>query len=675
MPASDRISSASNNGKTLRPTLASSRTNKAPLTPKLASAQPSSSARSTVSVSSTASRTSTRDEPPSPYLSNVTPRSAARKSRASSTQSTPTGTPDTPTAPRLTLADTIPRSAPGGRPRSIVGGIDGPHIAPVLAAPGGRNSRPSSEVGYSGKDSSSMFFHASEAKRHEPTSNPSAGPKKSTNFFYATGPREGERNASAGFKSPPTLAAERTRPPNIESKFFHANTIPNDRSINSPLHSPPILSATPDPHFHPHSAGKEGQRPVSPNKDAVHLSYRKGASQIIRPNGHSRPPSAVSVFSNADAKDATPGHRRRSSTDHSGLQLGHHKSSSMSSIDSVCSNRRISGQADHSPSPLQVDITSPSTVMSASSNAHNEGRKEPNGLQSPLSLPQSPALQSPNASDDAEQPQQQQPQSALQKMNELAANARRERKVMDLEISNSSLLAINRQLEREVRKQKAELKRFRRMSRNGRLGSNGNIKSSALGSLTEGETAEFADEEFLGLEGEGEGEEEEEDEEDPEELSSSESSLDESSLSPSALAERDAKYRFQDQKRLQLDLSKHKEILIDSQKLNQSLKRCLTVTEDLIKEGRKALDYKIRVSDVKLGGRILSPEEQDQSDSEEDEEPHGGSLLSPWTRPDASASATVRASMEIPRTDRDSGIDMRGPKAPTDYFTGQGDSD
>lgn len=244
---------------------------------------------------------------------------------------------------------------------------------------------------------------------------------------------------------------------------------------------------------------------------------------------------------------------------------------------------------------------------------------------------------------------------------------------MDLEISNSSLLAINRQLEREVRKQKAELKRFRRMSRTGRLGSNGDTKSSALGSLTEGETAEFADEEFLGLEGEGE--KEEEDEEDPEELSSSESSLDESSLSPSALAERDAKYRFQDQKRLQLDLSKHKEILIDSQKLNQSLKRCLTVTEDLIKEGRKALDYKIRVSDVKLGGRILSPEEQDQSDSEEDEAPHGGSLLSPWTRPDASASAAVRASLEIPRTDRDSGIDMQAPKAPTDYFNRQGDSD
>ncbi|EKG15349.1 hypothetical protein MPH_07400 [Macrophomina phaseolina MS6] len=662
MPASDRSTAATSNGKTLRPTLASSRTNKAPLTPKLASA-PSlvpSSARSNLSVASSASRSSARDDPSTPYSSNVTPRSSSRKSRASSTQSTPAGTPDTPSAPRLTLADTIPRSAPGSngpsRPRSIVGGIDGP----ALAAPGGRNSRPSSEVGYAGKDTSSMFFHASEARRQEPTSNPA--PKKASTFFYA---RDQERGVAAGLKSPPLASAEKNRPPNIDSKFFHANTIHNDR-LSSPLHSPPILSATPDPHFHPPSQSKDGSRPVSPNKETIHLSYRKGASQIIRPNGHSRPPSAVSAFS--DAKDAPPGHRRRSSTEHSGMYASHHKSSSMSSIDSVCSNRRISGHAEHSPSPLQVDVTSPSTVMSGSSNVHHEGRlgKEPNGLQSPLSLPQSPALQSPVASDE---PDQQQPQTALQKMNELAANARRERKVMDLEISNSSLLAINRQLEREVRKQKAELKRFRRMSRTGGLASNGTNGSSALASLTEGETAEFADEEFLGLDGE----DDEDEEEEQEDLSSSESSLDEGSMSPSALAERDAKYRFQDQKRLQLDLSKHKEILIDSQKLNQSLKRCLTVTEDLIKEGRKALDYKIRVSDVKLGGRILSPEEQGQSDSEDDEPHAGGSLLSPWTHPDATAA--VRASMNNTRNDRDSGIDLQGPKAPADYFNGSVDSD
>jgi hypothetical protein len=59
--------------------------------------------------------------------------------------------------------------------------------------------------------------------------------------------------------------------------------------------------------------------------------------------------------------------------------------------------------------------------------------------------------------------------------------------VLDLEISNSSLLAINRTLEREMRKQSAELRRFRRLSRSGRLSIrtiSGQSKSS-LGVLAE----------------------------------------------------------------------------------------------------------------------------------------------------------------------------------------------
>ena len=64
-----------------------------------------------------------------------------------------------------------------------------------------------------------------------------------------------------------------------------------------------------------------------------------------------------------------------------------------------------------------------------------------------------------------------------------------------------------------------------------------------------------------------------------------------------------------DAKRLRLDLSKHREILVDSQKLNQSIKRCVGFTEELISQGKRALEYKVRVSDIKLGGRILSEDE------------------------------------------------------------------
>lgn len=40
-----------------------------------------------------------------------------------------------------------------------------------------------------------------------------------------------------------------------------------------------------------------------------------------------------------------------------------------------------------------------------------------------------------------------------------------------------------------------------------------------------------------------------------------------------------ARRRTRDEKRLMLDLSKHQQLLIDSERLNQSIKRCLNFTE------------------------------------------------------------------------------------------------
>jgi len=97
----------------------------------------------------------------------------------------------------------------------------------------------------------------------------------------------------------------------------------------------------------------------------------------------------------------------------------------------------------------------------------------------------------------------------------------------------------------------------------------------------------------------------EEDEESDLDEESDYSSMDDSSLSPGAMAASDLRHRKRDEQRLQLDLSKHQQLLIDSQKMNQSLKKCLNWTEELIAEGKKALEYKVMVSDVKLGGRIL----------------------------------------------------------------------
>ena len=241
-------------------------------------------------------------------------------------------------------------------------------------------------------------------------------------------------------------------------------------------------------------------------------------------------------------------------------------------------------------------------------------------------------------------------QSALEMMNELAANARRERKVLDLEISNSSLLAINRSLEKEMRKQKAELKRFRRMSRAGRF------SIDAIGSTIETFTAKRASD-LSDMSEVEENEENEEVEELPseEEVESSESSFEESVLDNSVQAERDEVYRLRDEKRLQLDLAKHRDLLMNSQKMNESLKRCLGWTDQLIKDAQKALDYKVNASDVRLGGRVLVTEDDEEEDTSHEE---ARGLLSPWS-PQRAADTLDPPAPDIARAEnRDSGVDV-----------------
>ncbi|KAL4869574.1 hypothetical protein BDV12DRAFT_167628 [Aspergillus spectabilis] len=176
-------------------------------------------------------------------------------------------------------------------------------------------------------------------------------------------------------------------------------------------------------------------------------------------------------------------------------------------------------------------------------------------------------------------------------------NARVERKILDLEISNSSLLAINKTLEREMRKQNAELRRFRRLSRAGRL----SVAPSRSVSNTLSITSEI-DEGGSELSSN-------QSHDDISEMSDEESMLDESSLEPDSIADDDSRQRNKDEKRFLIDLAKHQELLADSQKMNQSLKRCLGWTEELIKEAKKALEYNVHVNDIQLGGRVLSPDE------------------------------------------------------------------
>jgi hypothetical protein len=220
----------------------------------------------------------------------------------------------------------------------------------------------------------------------------------------------------------------------------------------------------------------------------------------------------------------------------------------------------------------------------------------------------SPDIQSPTKSTNSSDP-----------LTEMVANARRERKVQDLEITNASLEAINRTLERQLRKQTAEIRRFRRLSRSTHMATASEapsrVPSQTLAdipiSLTE--LSEEEDESMMSAE-------EEPDSFDDSELSSAESAADplEPDNDKGDKGDKVTVRRNRDERRLKLDLSKHRELLVDSQKINQSLKRCLNWTEVLIKEGQKALQYEVRVSDVQFGGHVLAPPDEEDNVSQLD---------------------------------------------------------
>ncbi|KAJ8126555.1 hypothetical protein O1611_g7084 [Lasiodiplodia mahajangana] len=175
-------------------------------------------------------------------------------------------------------------------------------------------------------------------------------------------------------------------------------------------------------------------------------------------------------------------------------------------------------------------------------------------------------------------------------------------------MTNTSLEAINRTLERQLRKQTAELRSYRRLSRSGHLSLTSTAVSSRVtsGTISELELVSSALSDLS---------EEEVSTEHVEEESFSDSDSAASDVSSSVRAERDAKHRHRDEERLKLDLSKHQQILVDSQKINQSIKRCLDWTEELIKDGKKALEYQVRVSDIQLGGRVLDPLDDEEDNS------------------------------------------------------------
>lgn len=577
--------------KPFTPTLSAAfhRTNRAPLTPKLASPSPGHPAARRLAHDQpfTPSKDDSPAVAPSYLSANVTPRSGPRNTRRDATfpspSHSPAPSPQASSQPPVGLGLAAPRRTERSPARGVKPEQSRSLRAKTLTAEGQQTSqlsRPNSFTDMAG--SSPRFFHASDARSTTSSEVETSRPRPSkapsvASFVYANGNQERE----SGSDDPPTM-------PNSGRRSGGPGSLPRPappaRTVASP--SPRLRSPRPSDTTSPPLPDKQ----VSFSPDITH-----GIEGVLQ--GFSSPPNP-----HPDRQESPslplPRHRKSSS-------IG---SSSHGTYDGLkASPIIVSGNfSPDGNAPVmsdQIPTLRPrvfSNGSSVSNDPHASNSMSPGTPYLPMSMsPSNPHLGMPMSPGKSEAGGE-------------VLNARTERKIMDLEISNSSLLAINRTLEREMRKQNAELRRFRRLSRSGRLSMAPSTRSFSGNALS---TASEMDEEPS----------DDYSEHDMSDFSDEDSVTDENAMSADSLAEHDAKHRAHDEKKFMLDLAKHQELLVDSQKMNQSLKRCLGWTEELIKEGQRALEYSVHVQDVELGGRVLAPEELGEIGES------GRALLSPST--------------------------------------------
>ncbi|KEF62211.1 uncharacterized protein A1O9_00183 [Exophiala aquamarina CBS 119918] len=638
---SDKQTKTSNASKPLTPALSSNfRAGRPAVAPRLAGSS-STSTNTNTTTSGPASATSSpalnpRKEPfvrsrspgktegqTTPLSHNVTPRSGARKSRIG------TESPSTPAPMRLPTT-TVPKRSPvddGPRPSAVRSpglGIINPRLnMSTTALPNPATSSPSAVTFHrrvsaaksmiEATKESTKFFHANEVK--SPINSPIADdgsrlPPTRGQFFVGSPPL------------PVMPAAQPSIMPkgdeDKDTKFFRANDVPQQSALKRIPQLPLPTEQSND--------GLTSQT-LHLQQTASNQTWR--ATPPSSPNKSQRPflPQPVSPRKYVPLnKEPTPPHKTRSSMEgpkitnnnagftYSNNLPGHRKSTSAGSMTAMAENWTGDSRV---PLPLPLE---PRSAPSGSPYMVGSNMLSPETL-SPRSLSLASSNTVPTSiTSDTDLPDVSKPPALLTNLPDApielitspshshvddAANARRERKVLDLEISNSSLLAINKTLERELRKQSAELRRFRRLSRSGRLSMVPTARSvSGQSNFSLGTVTEYDGDDQVSSENEEDSELDELDDEDDSLISNDSGSL----VSQSARS----RQRARDEKRLMLDLSKHQQLLIDSQKLSQSIKRCLTCTEELIRDGNKALDYRVGIGDVKLGGRVLNDEELDE---------------------------------------------------------------
>ncbi|KAI1353444.1 hypothetical protein F5Y01DRAFT_277111 [Xylaria sp. FL0043] len=578
----------------------------------------------------------------SPHLnSNVTPRSGSRQSRVDSASSTPNGTPSHDRSDPWESTAAFPFPSPlhqADRSRR-------PAVTFHAVSP--ERNMPLRQDTTNPRDS--KFFHASDAKTARPTSACKIASSKNSTFFYANGNGVASKSSSPVTLSPPLSPGLNRSQENASTKFMYANGTPELRPTPPPPLSrasgsgsgsgsgPTVSNASKGPTVRSAAAI---QRPVSPSKLPLHSSSSPrnsiGSQSAAAMSTAAVSTTRVQVSPPPPLMPLTPGLRSPGTA--TSRSSGHSRSGSLAMGEGTSEPLRpiaspIIGLFP--PANLSPTQTPPLTLASIiqAADEFTEHENETNET----SPDDQSMLQSPTKSTV----------SSVDPVIELIANARRERKVQDLQIRNASLEAINRTLERQMRKQTAELRRYRRLSRSAHL----SLASTTMSSRVTSGTMSELDLESIGL---SDLSEEEPSMQDLEEESLSETESVSSDISASVLAARDAKHRQRDEERLQLDLSKHQQILVDSQKINQSILRCLDWTEELINDGRKALEYKVRVSDIRLGGRVLDPLDEEE---EATKLPLSNDTVTLDVKP-------IEEELEIPTSwgiepqDRDSGIEL-----------------
>ncbi|KAF5021232.1 hypothetical protein F66182_6722 [Fusarium sp. NRRL 66182] len=599
-----------------------------PLTPKIAS-----TAKGPAIGAPPPARRSTQNLAAGPAYrdDNVkTPRSGSRQSRPNSNSTTPSSTPN------------LDRN--GWDPRASLGST-------------GRRSLSRAE---SPADFDSKFFRASDAlATTQASSRPSLGSQKSNNFFHASGVNsESKRASNTPTSAPNTNAA----PESSTSKFFYANGIDLELKPGPQAPEPPSANSS--------SSRLQTGRPSTGSSGSGHSSLTHGhpprphspikiaqpAPSILRNTGtpglsarqQIAPPPLTSPSTLAPA--ATINSKRRVSIESPPKRpRGHARTGSVPNFDHSQSPR-----LPMSPSRLHSEFVSPPV---------SPGSTQPALTMASILQMAEDIPDEEDTKEDESQPEVQSPTKSSHgdSVNEHVANARRERKVQDLEIRNASLEAINRTIERQLRKQKAELRRYRRLSRSGHLSAAASAASSRVPSAALTDIpislSDLGEENDSAPPSEDEGNDS---------IDESDNSMTDSAEASDYLDPNDEKAieraenrRRRDERRLQLDLSKHRELLVDSQKINQSIKRCLNWTEVLIKEGQKALEYKVHISEVDFGGHVLPPPIEGEDEDDDEEEDDTLSHVDDFDDDTGSVGSDAPLPWEKSSQDRDSGIELQ----------------